>query len=182
MLKKTVSFLLLSLSTTVFADNDTVFLRSMTIYGEQLSDELVDSARMQNDLSRVDLQTTQTPDLNSTLKSQPGLMLGQGSGQMMNTMTMRGAGGSGQGLLTLDGVPLFGNFAGFFSLSHYPLDALEKVTIKRGSGGERHGSRSLGGAIHLQTRQFHAGDENFLHLEGGSFATLRARLSHKKLA
>jgi outer membrane cobalamin receptor len=173
MLKKSVSLLLLSLSITAIADNDTVFLRSMTIYGEQLTDELVNSARMQDNLSRVDLQGTQTPDLNSTLKSQPGLMLSQGSGQMMNVMTMRGASGAGQGLLTLDGVPLFGNFAGFFSLSHYPLDALEKVTVKRGSGGERHGSRTLGGAIHLQTRQFHAGDENFLHFEGGSFDTMR---------
>lgn len=173
MLKKTVSLLFLSFSTIAVADNDTVFLRSMTIYGEQLTDELVDSARMQNNLNSVDLQATQTPDLNSTLKSQPGLMLTQGSGQMMNSMSMRGSSGAGQGLLTLDGVPLFGNFAGFASLTHYPLDALEKVTIKRGSGGERHGSRTLGGAIHLQTRQFHAGDENFLHLEGGSFGTLR---------
>jgi outer membrane cobalamin receptor len=145
----------------------------MTIYGEQITDELVDSARMQNVLSRVDLQAAQTPDLNSTLKSQPGLMLTQGGGQMPNSMSMRGSSGAGQGLLTLDGVPLFGNFAGFFSLTHYPLDAFEKVIIKRGSGGERHGSQTLGGVIHLQTRQFHAGDENFLHLEGGSFGTLR---------
>jgi len=105
------------------------------------------------------------------LRSQGGLRLNQGSGQTPTGINLRGAGG-GQGLVTLDGVPLFGNFAGAYSLSHYALDALDRVTVTRGSGGERHGSRTLGGAIHLQTRQLQEKD-NFLRIEGGSYDTVR---------
>jgi len=112
------------------------------------------------------------PNLNGVLKSQTGLTLNQGSAQMTTGISLRGAGSGGQGLLTLDGVPLFGNFAGFYSLSHYALDALDRVTVTRGSGGERHGSRTLGGAIHLQTRHMQEKD-NFLRIEGGSYDTVR---------
>lgn len=39
------------------------------------------------------------------------------------------------------------------------------MTVTRGASGERHGNRTLGGAIHLQTRKLHD-KETFLHLEG----------------
>ena len=127
---------------------------------------------MRNQINREALQASGMSDVNGVLRGQSGLMLNQGSGQMVTGMSLRGAGSGGQGLLTLDGVPLFANFAGFYSLSHYALDALDQVTVTRGVGGERHGSRSLGGAIHLQTR--HIADKNvFFHTEGGSYDTLR---------
>ncbi len=60
----------------------------------------------------------------------------------------------------------------FFSLGQYPIDALENVTVTKGMGGDKHGSRTLGGSFHLQTRRL-KDDERFLHLEGGSYDTLR---------
>ncbi|MDO9268176.1 MAG: TonB-dependent receptor plug domain-containing protein [Methylobacter sp.] len=143
----------------------------MTVYDDLVYPELIEQPRMRNQLDRNALQATEMPNLNGVLRSQGGLMLSQGSGQMMTGISLRGASG-GQGLLTLDGVPLFANFAGFYSLSHYSLDALDRVTVTRGSGGERHGSRTLGGAIHLQTRQLQEKD-NFLRIEGGSYDTVR---------
>lgn len=65
-------------------------------------------------MNRDDLQAAEIPNLNGALKRQTGLMLNQGSGKMMTGISLRGAGGGGQGMFTLDGVPLFGNFAGFF--------------------------------------------------------------------
>jgi len=167
MLKISLSLLLSFFATNVFAENETLF----TIFGESQS-ELVEPARMQTEFEREDLQTTQLPDLNNVLKNQAGLVINQTNSQAMSSIALRGAGGAGQGLFTLDGVPLFGNLSGLFTLSHYPSDALGKVTLTRGAGGDKHGSRTLGGAIHLQTRQFEDGD-NFLHLEGGSYDTLR---------
>ncbi|MGR9012116.1 MAG: TonB-dependent receptor, partial [Gammaproteobacteria bacterium] len=152
--------------------NDKVLLSPMTVYDDRIYPELIEQPRMRNQLNKDDLQATEMPNLNGILKSQSGLMLNQGSGQTPTGISLRGAGGSGQGMVTLDGVPLFGNFAGVYSLNHYALDALDKVTITRGSGGERHGSRTLGGAIHLQTR--HMQDkESFLRIEGGSYDTVR---------
>jgi outer membrane cobalamin receptor len=144
----------------------------MTIYDDRVYPELIEPPRMQNQLDRDALQAAEIPDLTGVLRAQSGLMLTQGSGQMMSSISLRGANG-GQGLVTLDGIPLFGNFAGFYSLSHYALDALERVSVTRGSGGERHGSRTLGGAIHLQTRHM-TQEESFARVEGGSYDTVRS--------
>ncbi len=160
------------LSTAAIAGSDKVSLSPMTVYDDRVDPELIEQPRMSNQLNRDALQTTGMPDLNGVLRNQTGLMLTQGSGQMMTAISLRGAGSGGQGMVTLDGVPLFANFAGFYSLSHYALDALDRVTVTRGPGGERHGSRTLGGAIHLQTRQLQKTD-SFLHLEGGSYDTVR---------
>ncbi|HEY8035183.1 MAG TPA: TonB-dependent receptor [Methylobacter sp.] len=151
--------------------NDIVSLSPMTVYDNRVYPELIDPPRMRNQLGRDALQAGEMPDINGVLRSQGGLMLTQSSGQASTGINLRGAGG-GQGLVTLDGVPLFGNFAGVYSLSHYALDALDRVTVTRGSGGERHGSRTLGGAIHLQTRQLQEKD-SFLRIEGGSYDTVR---------
>ncbi|TAN68335.1 MAG: TonB-dependent receptor [Methylobacter sp.] len=168
----TSAVFLLCLSTGAIAANDKVSLSPMTVYDNRIYPELIEPPLMRNQLDRDDLQAAEMPNINSVLRNQGGLMLNQGSGQMMTGISLRGAGGGGQGLITLDGVPLFANFAGFYSLSHYALDALDRVTVTRGSGGERHGSRSLGGAIHLQTRHMQEQD-NFFRLEGGSYDTMR---------
>ncbi|MGZ5025655.1 MAG: TonB-dependent receptor [Methylobacter sp.] len=163
---------LLCLSTDAIAANDTVSLTPMTVYDDRSYAELIEQPRTRNQLNRDVLQAGEMADLNSVLRSQSGLMLNQGSGQMTTGISIRGASSGGQGMITLDGVPLFGNFAGFYSLSHYALDALDRVTVTRGSGGERHGSRALGGSIHLQTRQLQQKD-SFLRIEGGSYDTVR---------
>lgn len=170
MLKISLSLLLTIFAANALADDEEA-LPPLTIFGEEQAG-LIQPARMQDELDRADLQAGQMTDLNNVLKNQPGLVINQANNNMMSAISMRGAGGAGQGLFTLDGVPLFGNFAGFFSLSHYPLDALDNVTISRGASGEKYGSRTLGGAVHLHTRKFKDGD-NFLHLEGGSYDTLR---------
>lgn len=168
MLKIFLPLFLAVFAANVFAEEQ---LPQLTIFGE-VQNELIEPARMQTEFERDDLQATQMPDLNNVLKNQAGLVIGQSNAQMMSSISLRGSGGAGQGLFTLDGVPLFGNVSGLFSLSHYPTDALGKVTLTRGASGDKHGSRTLGGAVHLQTRQFKDGD-NFLHLEGGSYDTLR---------
>ncbi len=162
---------LLCVSTCALADTGKVSLTPITVYDDRDYPELIEAPRMRNQLNRAALQAAEMPNLNGVLRNQSGLMLNQGSGQMPTGISLRGASG-GQGLVTLDGVPLFANFAGFYSLSHYSLDALDRVTVTRGSGGERHGSRTLGGAIHLQTRHLQAKD-NFLRIEGGSYDTVR---------
>jgi len=164
---------LLCLSAAATAADDKISLTPVTIYDDRTYPELIEAPRMRNRIGRDALQASGMTDVNGILRSQGGLMLNQGSGQMMTGISLRGAGGGGQGLLTLDGVPLFANFAGFYSLSHYALDALDRVTVTRGPGGERHGSRSLGGAIHLQTRHI-ADKERFFHVEGGSYDTVRS--------
>jgi len=155
------------------ADNDiaseTDLLPTMTI-----SSPDVNAENLKTELTRSDLQSAEMPDLNNVLKNEAGITLNQGSGQMTTAITIRGAGGNGQGMATLDGIPLFGNFAGMFSLSHYPLDAFDQVTVTRGNELNQSSSRTLGGAIHLKTRRMQP-EDTFLHLEGGSYDTVLKR-------
>ena len=148
-------------------------LDDMTIYsGKEVAEEIANSTQMEIEFDRAKLQENPRQDLNNVIKSQPGVMAHQGGSETMSNISLRGAGGAGQGMFTLDGVPLFGNFAGYFSLGQYPIDALENVTITKGMGGDKQGSRTLGGSFHLKTRRLKDA-ERFLHLEGGSYDTLR---------
>ncbi len=148
-------------------------LDAMTIYSEKnVTEEIANLTKMEIELDREKLQAHPRENLNYVIKNQPGITAHQSSSETMSNISLRGAGGAGQGIFTLDGVPLFGNFAGFFSLGQYPIDALENVIITKGMGGDKHGSRTLGGSFHLKTRRL-KDDEHFLHLETGSYDTLR---------
>jgi outer membrane cobalamin receptor len=117
-----------------------------------------------------DLHEVELPDLNGVLRQEPSLTVNQGSAQMASNLSFRGAGG--QGMLTLDGVPLFSDFVGVYSLQRYSINELDSVKFSRSFDGNFTGSRTLGGTIHLKTRQLQETD-NFLHFEGGSYDTLR---------
>jgi outer membrane cobalamin receptor len=123
-----------------------------------------------SDYNHDDLKAIELPDLNGVLRQNPSITVNQGSGQMNSDLSFRGA--RGQGMLTLDGVPLFSNFVGVYSLQRYSINELESVKFSRSFDGNFNGSRTLGGAIHLKTRQLQEND-NFLNFEGGSYDTLR---------
>ena len=125
-------------------------------------------------LDRATLNSGYAADLNGALRGLGSVGLGQGNAGLTSNLILRGASG-GLGLVTLDGVPLFNNFTSFFPLSHYPLDMLDSVGVTRGVGGERYGSRTLGGSINLFSRQLDDG-RAFAHVEGGSYGTLRTNL------
>jgi len=153
--------------------DDITELDAMTIYdGKEVAEEIANPTQMEIEFDREKLQATPRENLNNVIKNQPGVMAHQGGGETMSNIGLRGSGGAGQGMFTLDGVPLFGNFAGFFSLGQYPIDALENVTLTKGMGGDKQGSRTLGGSFHLKTRRLKDA-ERFFHLEGGSYDTLR---------
>lgn len=127
-----------------------------------------------SELDRASLEAGGKADLLSALRGVGGLEIGQSNASTTSRLVLRSAGG-GLGQVTLDGVPLFNNFTGFFPLSHYPADLLENATVSRGFGGERFGSRTLGGSINLSSRQLGDG-QAFLHTEGGSYGTVRNNL------
>ncbi len=124
--------------------------------------------------NRDTLSRLYKPDLNSVLRGLGSVGISQGSPSTATNVILRGASG-GLGLVNFDGVPLFGNFTGFFPLSHYPLDLLDKVTVSRGFNGEQNSSRALGGSINLLSRKL-SEEKVFLHTEGGSYGTLRNNL------
>ncbi|MEN9897627.1 MAG: hypothetical protein RLZZ66_1276 [Pseudomonadota bacterium] len=177
-------FILMSLSTQVQSNSDDInnsdnvnILSTMFIKNDikslNPSTAMYSSTVIEDEL----LENNQATDLNDILRSQSAISIRQSSAQVMTSLNIRGSGGAGQGMLTLDGIPLFGNFTGAYSLSHYPLDTLDQVLITRGNGDDWHGSRSLGGGIHLQTKKI-GNQETLLHLEGGSYDTILGSIGH----
>jgi vitamin B12 transporter len=115
-----------------------------------------------------DLKRMELSDLNGILRQESSVTVSQGSSQMTSNLSLRGAGG--QGMMTIDGVPIFSDFVGVYSLQRHALDSFDSLTVTRGFSGAQQASRTLGGSIHLKTRK---AITPFLHLEGGSYDSLR---------
>jgi vitamin B12 transporter len=119
---------------------------------------------------RATIETTTASDVADMTNGQPGLQLNQSKPGSGATVALKGASG-GLGLLTLDGIPLFGNFAAYYSLGNYSLDVIESISISRNEGLPLENSRTLGGVIQLNSRRMAPG-AGMLHLEAGSKQTV----------
>jgi len=151
-------------------DTDLVALPEM-IVSNDATDNPHHAPNSNTIINRASLDAVNRADLNGLLRGLPSTGLSQSNGSTTSGVTLRGAGG-GLGLVNLDGIPLFGTFTGYFPLSHYPLDLLDRVSVARGNDQAQGSSRTLGGAINLTSRHLNDG-QAFLHSEGGSFGTVR---------
>jgi vitamin B12 transporter len=95
-----------------------------------------------------------------------------GYGQLSGVF-LRGAGG--QGMMTLDDIPLLVSLPGLQNLDSLPSEAIKTAEIQRGPGASHYSFQALGGAIRLysQDREETGGE---LLVEGGTFGTLRETL------
>jgi vitamin B12 transporter len=66
------------------------------------------------------------------------------------SLFMRGSGG--QGLVTLDGIPLILAVPGFLNLDPLPAEAIKSIELEKGPGAAYQSFQALGGAIRLQTQ------------------------------
>jgi outer membrane cobalamin receptor len=89
-------------------------------------------------------------------------------------LNIRGA--SGQGVVTLDGLPLLQSAPGFLNLDTLPTEAIQKAEIERGPGAAYNSFQALGGAISLYTKDQQDTTGGKLSVEGGSFGILRETL------
>lgn len=125
-------------------------------------------------LEEEDLSIAHERSITDVLQGFPGLSSSKtgGFGQV-GALFMRGAGG--QGLVTLDDIPLLLSVPGFFNLDTLPTEAIETAEIERGPGAAYYPFQSLGGAIRLYT-QDRPDTGARLSVEGGSFGILRETL------
>lgn len=95
-----------------------------------------------------------------------------GYGQLSG-LFLRGVGG--QGLVTLDDIPLLVSLPGLQNFDSFPSESIKSAVIQRGPDSSRYSFQALGGAIHLYT-QDREETGGKLTVEGGTFATLRETL------
>jgi vitamin B12 transporter len=111
--------------------------------------------------------------VDEVLRGEPGLAITQGGAYGLGWLYLRGAGG--QGLMTLDGLPVPDSLPGIANLNALLLDGLQHVEVDRGFGPASQPFSSLGGAIRMTSRDAFdkRGD---LRVEGGSFGFLKETL------
>ncbi len=104
----------------------------------------------------------------------PGINITKTGGYgQLNAMFLRGAGG--QGLTTLDDIPLLLSLPGLQNLDALPSEAVKTAEIQRGPGSAGYPFQALGGAIRLYTQDRQETGAK-LSVEGGAFGILRETL------
>jgi outer membrane cobalamin receptor len=122
-------------------------------------------------LNQEDLQRSGQRELSQVLRATPSLSMSQGMRGGISALSLRGASGS-MGLVNIDGIPLHDTLPGAAPLDLFSAETFGSSDIQRGSAAILNFGRSLGGTINLHSR---ASDRHgaSLHLEGGSFGSLR---------
>jgi len=125
-------------------------------------------------LEEEDLSIAHERSITDVIQGFPGVNLTRMGGYGQQTgVLMRGAGG--QGLITLDDIPLLASVPGLQNLDTLPIEALQTAEIERGPSAAYYSFQALGGAIRLYTR-----DREDIgataSVEGGSFGIVRETL------
>lgn len=129
----------------------------------------------QSFINREQLEASHASDIVAPLYATNGLNIAQGKASSLGSISLRGASG-GQGLLSFDGVPLFANLAGFYSLRHFPTDVVDAIQIDRGFSQALNQSRTLGGSIQLRSRKVR-NSKTTVSAEYGSDQTLNGSIA-----
>jgi vitamin B12 transporter len=135
---------------------------------------LADQINNPQQLDEEDISIAHERSIADVIQGLPGISSTRAGGfGQTQPLNIRGA--SGQGVVTLDGLPLLQSAPGFLNLDTLPTEAIQKAEIERGPGAAYHSFQALGGAIRLYTqdRQDTGGK---LSVEGGSFGILRETL------
>lgn len=118
--------------------------------------EPLSSDRLAADVVVIDADTVRNSTADSLadlLRREAGVQLSRNGGPgQSSTVLLRGAGG-GQTAVFVDGVRIGSATLGLPSLATIPLADIERVEVLRGPGSSLFGADTIGGAVHVFTRQ-----------------------------
>jgi len=128
-------------------------------------------------LGYSDIVSSPALAIDDVLKVVPGFTLFPSSrvaNPTMQTMMMRGLGGSGvsRSLVLADGVPLNDPFGGWVYWDKVPHAAIDRVEIVRGGGSDLYGADAVGGVVQILTLEPRGAIGRIL-IEGGNLGTGR---------
>lgn len=134
-------------------------------------DAEIDNPRYVNE---AEIAVAHERSIADALQGLPGLTMGKGGGYgQTSALFVRGVGG--QGVVTLDDIPLLFSLPGLLNLDSLPTEAISRAEIQRGPSASHYSFQALGGTIRLftQDRDTTGGK---LSVEGGTQAILRETL------
>jgi vitamin B12 transporter len=120
-----------------------------------------------------DLAIAHERSIDEVLRGYPGIGITKGGASGLGLLHVRGVGG--QGLLSLDGMPVPDSLPGIVNMNALLPDGQESVQVSRGFGSASRAFASLGGAIDLTSRSARDNSAD-LRVEGGTFGFLREAL------
>lgn len=132
-------------------------------------------------LQQRDLSVADERSVDEILRGLPGVSISKGGAFGLGVIYARGVGGNG--LITLDGMPIPDSVPGVVNLNALLPDGLESIDIGRGFSPAARAFSSLGGSIRMTSRDARS-DNADLRIEGGTFGflqeTLRGDLAGKR--
>lgn len=120
-----------------------------------------------------DLSIAHERSIDDVLRGHKGLAVTKGGASGLGLLHVRGVGG--QGLVSLDGMPVPDSLPGIVNLNALLPDGQESVEVSRGFGSASRTFASLGGAIDLTSRSARDNSAD-LRVEAGIFGFLRETL------
>lgn len=139
----------------------------------QSSGELADSSPANRNTTlydEADLGIAHERTVEEVLRGEPGVSITQSGAFGYGQLYLRGIGG--QGLVTLDGLPVPDSLPGVLNLNAMLPDGMQQIEVSRGFGPASRPFSSLGGSIALTSRTA-VDDSADLRVEGGTFGFLR---------
>jgi vitamin B12 transporter len=162
-------FVALALSNTAHAIE---ILPELTVTAPRPS--LENQANNINQLDEEDLTRLQQRSISDVLQGASSFSSSRAGGIGQPVVTfMRGS--SGQGILTLDDIPMLLTVPGSQVTETLPSEAIHRADVQRGPSDAYHPFQALGGAIRLYTHDRETSGGK-LSVEGGSYGTLRETL------
>lgn len=125
-------------------------------------------------LEEADLTIAHERSITDVMQGLPGVSLTKTGGYgQQSSLILRGTGG--QGLISIDDIPLLPSIPGLQNLDTLPIEALQSAEIERGPSAIDRPFQALGGAIRLYTQDREETGAR-LSVEGGSFGIARETL------
>ncbi len=121
----------------------------------------------------AEINTAHERTVESLLQGEPGIAIVKNDGEGVSNLHLRGAGG--QGLLSLDGIPILNSLPGISNINAVLPEGLQSIAVDRGFAPASQGFAALGGAIRMNSRKA-TDDSADLRVEGGSFGSLKETL------
>lgn len=123
--------------------------------------------------TETDLTVAHERSVEEVLQGEPGLAVTKTDGEGVSSLSVRGAGG--QGLMSLDGMPILYSLPGITNLNAVLPDGLQSVEVDRGFAPASQAFSAMSGSIRMTSRNA-IKDGGDLRVEGGSFGFLRETL------
>jgi vitamin B12 transporter len=120
-----------------------------------------------------DLAIAHERSIDEVLRGHPGIGVTKGGASGLGLLQVRGVGG--QGMVSLDGMPVPDTLPGVLNLNALLPEAQESIRINRGFGYASRPFSALGGSVDLTSRSARE-DSADLRVEGGTFGFLKETL------